>query len=88
MKCMTTDGMPCLILRHDHPVTRSLRALRLEHRLSGAVLLTFDAGGEHVSVTSSAATDEFGAILARVADMLLAKFNAGEFDAALPEGCS
>ncbi|MCG5238396.1 hypothetical protein ACIU1J_32200 [Azospirillum doebereinerae] len=77
----TTDGRPDLRVCRDHPVTRALSALCKTHGLSGAVILTLQ--GDDVSVTSSAPTGAMGAALERVADILLAKFDAGEFDAAL-----
>ena len=80
------DGRPGLQTdaRPNHPLTAALRKLVRDHRLSGAVLLTFD--DEQVGINSSATNDEFGAVMERLGDLILAKLDDGLFDTCLHGG--
>lgn len=66
--------------RRDHPVTRNLSRLVEQHNLQGAVLITFQGGD--VSVTSSAMNNRWLGAMEKLGDMILAKIDDGDFDAA------
>lgn len=63
---------------YDHPLVTDLRALRIKHKLVGAVLITFDA--DRVGVDTSGETFEFGAAMRRLGDQILAAIDDGQFD--------
>ena len=71
------DQRPGLQVRHGSPVTQSLSRLAKEHRLTGAVLITFH--GDEVS-TTSCGEGAFADWMERLADAILTRIDDGEFD--------
>ena len=67
----------------NHPMTAALRLLVREQHLRGAVLLSFTM--DRVGVNSSSPSDIFGGAMTRLGDLILARFQRGDFDEVLEQ---
>lgn len=76
MRDLRTDHDP------NHPLTRALREVVQRNGLTGAVMLTFTK--DRVGVNSSSPSNEFGAVMDKLADAILFAFDRGDFDGVLP----